>query len=115
MPLIVVAGGQFGSEGKGKIACHLAQKQGAAWAARCGGSNSGHTVIDDKGRERVFRHLSTAAVLPNVKLAIGAGSYLDTGALLREIATVGIAPSRLRIDPMATIITRQMKLGSVDT
>ena len=44
-----LVGGQFGSEGKGKVAHFLAREQNASVAVRVGGSNSGHTVIDLSG------------------------------------------------------------------
>ena len=55
MPVTVIVGGQFGSEGKGKVAHYLAPQQHAAIAVRVGGSNSGHTAIDKSGAPRVFR------------------------------------------------------------
>ncbi|MCG8433688.1 MAG: adenylosuccinate synthetase, partial [Gammaproteobacteria bacterium] len=57
-------GGQFGSEGKGKVAHEFARMQRASVAVRVGGSNSGHTVVDPQGAPIVFRHLPTAAILP---------------------------------------------------
>lgn len=105
MPVTVVIGGQFGSEGKGKVAHYLAKEMKASFAVRCGGSNSGHTVIDDHGRIHIFRHLPTAAILPEIKLAISAGSYINEDVLLREIEQLQIRPERLHIDPNAVIIT----------
>ena len=55
MPVSIVVGGQFGSEGKGKVAHYLAQKMEASFAVRCGGPNSGHTVIDPSGKARIFQ------------------------------------------------------------
>jgi adenylosuccinate synthase len=49
MPVTVVVGGQFGSEGKGKVAHFFARSQNASVAVRVGGSNSGHTVVDRSG------------------------------------------------------------------
>ena len=109
MPVTVVVGGQFGSEGKGKVAHYLARTMGATYAVRCGGSNSGHTVVDDSGKTWIFRQLPTAAVLPNVRLAICAGSYIDVDVLSREIEEAGITPRRLIIDPEAVIITQDCK------
>ena len=107
MPVTVVIGGQFGSEGKGKVAHYLAKEMNASFAVRCGGSNSGHTVIDEYGNRHVFRHLPTAAVLPEVKLAISAGSYITEDVLLAEIDQLKITPKRLHIDPKAVIITNE--------
>ena len=109
MPVSIVVGGQFGSEGKGKVAHYLAQKMGASFAVRCGGPNSGHTVIDPSGKARIFQQLPTAAILPDVKLAICAGSYIDLDILLREIQETRVGPDRLIIDPDAVIITEEIK------
>lgn len=109
MPVSIVVGGQFGSEGKGKVAHYLAQKMEASFAVRCGGPNSGHTVIDQSGKARIFQQLPTAAILPDVKLAICAGSYIDLDILLREIQESGVGPDRLIIDPDAVIITEEIK------
>ena len=105
MPVTVVIGGQFGSEGKGKVAHYLAKEMNATFAVRCGGANSGHTVIDEHGKRHIFRHLPTAALLPEIKLVISAGSYINEDVLLKEIDQHNIMPERLYIDPKAVIIT----------
>lgn len=105
MPISIVVGGQFGSEGKGKVAHYLAKEQRASVAVRCGGTNSGHTVIDENGEAQVFRQLPTAAILPDVKLALCAGSYIDVGILQEELARARVDAARLLIDPYAVIIT----------
>jgi len=70
MPVSIVVGGQYGSEGKGKVAHFFAREMKASFAVRCGGPNSGHTVIDEQGNARIFQQLPTAAILPDVKLVI---------------------------------------------
>ena len=76
MPVTVVVGGQFGSEGKGKVAHFFAQQQHASVAVRVGGSNSGHTVLDSSGTPIIFQQLPTAAILPKIQCVISAGSYI---------------------------------------
>ena len=105
MPVSVVVGGQFGSEGKGKVAKYLAEKLGATAVVRCGGPNSGHTVINDENETVVFQQLPTASILPNVKSVISAGSYVDVRILFSEIKLTGGTPDTLLIDPYAVIIT----------
>lgn len=109
MPVTVIVGGQFGSEGKGKVACEFSRMQSASVAVRTGGSNSGHTVIDWDGTARIFRHLPTSAILENVTCVIGAGTYLDVEVLLREIAEIDFPLDRLLIDENAVIISEQHK------
>ena len=105
MPVSIVVGGQFGSEGKGKVAAWLAGSMGAALAVRCGGSNAGHTVYGASGEKRVFRHLPTACINGASRCALAAGSYIDLAVLDAEIAQSGIGSDRLSIDPQAVIIT----------
>jgi adenylosuccinate synthase len=47
MPATIVVGGQYGSEGKGKVVALLASRSNSPWLVRCGGPNSGHTVAID--------------------------------------------------------------------
>jgi adenylosuccinate synthase len=109
MPVTVIVGGQFGSEGKGKVAHYLARKQHATVAVRVGGSNSGHTVIDKSGIPRVFRVLPTPALLDDVVCVLGAGSYIDVDVLLGEMKVAQLPPDRLLIDPNAFVITDDHK------
>jgi len=104
MPVTVVVGGQFGGEGKGKVAHFFARHQQASVAVRSGGSNSGHTVVDDNGVTHIFRHLPTAAVLPGVELVLGAGTYIDVDVLLAEISSINLPAWRLHIDAKASVI-----------
>jgi adenylosuccinate synthase len=107
MPVTVVVGGQYGSEGKGKAAHFFAQTQNASIAVRVGGSNSGHTVVDLSENSIILRQLPTAAILPHVTCVICAGSYINPEILLHEIDLVGLSPERLMIDPNAMIISSE--------
>jgi len=107
MPVTVVVGGQFGSEGKGKVAYYLAKMQNARVAVRVGGVNSGHTVIGEDGIRYIFRQLPTASLLPEVICVLPAGCYIDLNVLLEEIRLSGLSRSRLVIDPNAMMITVQ--------
>lgn len=105
MPISVVVGGQFGSEGKGKVAHALALELGATAAIRVGGSNSGHTVIDAAGRAIIFRHLPTAVLEPSIHCVLPAGCYIHEPTLLKEMEISGIHSDKLSINPFAVIIT----------
>lgn len=107
MPVTVVVGGQFGSEGKGKVAHHLAREMGASVAVRVGGPNSGHTVFSEDSLPLIFRQLPTAAILPDVRCILPAGSYILPSLLLEEMRIANLSPERLIIDPNAVIITRE--------
>ena len=114
MPATVIVGGQYGSEGKGKVALAVARRTGATVAVRVGGSNAGHTVYDEDGIRHVFRHLPTAALLPETICVLGPGSLIDPGVLLCEAERLGLSTDRLVIDPLASIITSTCKQRECD-
>lgn len=109
----VVVGGQYGSEGKGKISQYLAAERGAAAVVRIGGSNSGHTGYLGDAEVMVLRQLPTAALLPDVLCVLGPGSYIDAAVLLREIEETGLPTERLRIDERAFLITDEDKAAEM--
>lgn len=108
MPVTVVVGGQFGSEGKGKVAHYLAKEMNASVSIRCGGPNSGHTVIDPRGRPIIFQQLPTASILPDVSIVLCAGSYINIDILMKEIQIARLSPDRLWVDPNAVVITPEI-------
>ncbi len=106
MPVSIVVGGQYGSEGKGKVAHFLAGRLQAAVAIRTGGPNSGHTVVED-GRRHVFRCLPTACLIPGIHCAIGAGSYIDVDVFLEELGNRHVSCDEVSVDPNAFVITEE--------
>lgn len=109
MPVTVIVGGQFGSEGKGKVAHLLAKEMNASVSIRCGGPNSGHTVIDPNGNPIIFQQLPTASILPDINIVLCAGTYIDLDILKNEINIASLHPERLYIDPNAVIITPEIR------
>ncbi len=107
MGITIIIGGQFGSEGKGKIAHWYANKVNASAVVRVGGTNSGHTVVDNNSKVNIFRILPTAAIDNSRKCILPAGSYIDVELLHEEIARSKISPENVLIDPKAVIITKQ--------
>ncbi len=75
MPISVVVGGQFGSEGKGKGAHRSACQEHASFVVRVGGTNSGHTVVDDADQIWALRQLPASVLAPgyNRNFARGGG------------------------------------------
>jgi len=126
--LIVVAGAQFGSEGKGAVADHLTRPDREAFpvAVRVAGPNAGHTVYGEcppdcgEGPDHVFNgvqighpwRLRTVPVVavnnPNAVIVIAAGSEIDLEVLAGEMSELDSAgydvTGRLLIDPQATIL-----------
>jgi adenylosuccinate synthase len=105
VPVSIIVGGQYGSEGKGKVAHHYARLRRASAAVRVGGSNSGHTTLGTDRERQVFRQLPTAALEPDVLCVLAPGSYIDLEILAAEIERAALPPERLVIDPNAMIIT----------
>jgi adenylosuccinate synthase len=104
MTLSVVVGGQYGSEGKGKLVSHLVCRDpGPVAVVRCGGPNAGHTA-DGRGRRLILRQLPSGAVDHRCLLALSAGMQIDLNVLLAEIQELDVGPERLVIDPNATLI-----------
>ena len=83
MSAIVVIGGQWGDEGKGRIVDLIAQE--AQIVARySAGNNAGHTVINELGEFKL--HLVPAGVFyPDKTCIIGNGVVIDPSELLKEI------------------------------
>ena len=103
MPVTVVVGGQFGSEGKGKICAHLAATDNVDYMVRCGGPNSGHTVYVGNQRYQL-RQVPAGFVNPRTRLLIAPGALVDPHVFLKEVVLCGLDPSRIGIDKNAGVI-----------
>jgi adenylosuccinate synthase len=105
MPSTIVVGGQYGSEGKGKVVALCAGLRREPFVVRCGGPNSGHTVWI--GDERlVLRQVPSAAGNPNALLLLSAGCAVDENVLAGEIDRLALPRERLVVDPRAVLITQ---------
>ena len=109
MGISIIVGGQYGSEGKGKVAYCWAKKMKAKAAVRVGGSNSGHIVYDENNKKYAFRMLPTAVLQEGIVAVLPAGAYLDLSVLMAEISRTGIAADKLKIDPNAVVIKEEYK------
>jgi len=110
MPLSVIVGGQYGSEGKGKTSLHIVRSDPSTAAViRVGGSNSGHTGIGRDGRSYALRQLPAGAIDGRVKVIFPAGAYIDVDLLLSEIDKLNYARDRIAINPLAHVITADHK------
>jgi adenylosuccinate synthase len=84
MSAIVVVGGQWGDEGKGRVVDLLAQKAHIV-ARYSAGNNAGHTIINELGEFKL--HLVPAGIFyPDKVCVIGNGVVIDPPVLLKEIA-----------------------------
>jgi len=101
---LVVVGGFFGDEGKGKIVSYLAFKDKPKIVARGGvGPNAGHTVVIN-GKSYKLRQLPSGFVYEKAKLLIGPGVLVNPKVFLNEISETNIDPNRVGVDYQAGII-----------
>ncbi len=103
---VVIVGGQFGDEGKGKVIDWLSSQ--ADYIVRSqGGNNAGHTVVI--GDKEYKLHLIPSGILSgNTQCYIGGGVVIDPKVLIAEIDGLeksGIQlKDRLWISPYANVI-----------
>lgn len=105
MPAVIVIGGQWGDEGKGKIVELLAEK--VKFVVRySGGNNAGHTVINQYGEFGL--HLIPSGIFyPGVTCVIGNGVVIDPGSLIKEMESLknkGINISNFIISDRAHLV-----------
>ncbi len=92
MPNIVIAGAQWGDEGKGKIVDLLTARVQVV-ARYNGGHNAGHTVIVD-GKKFVLHLIPSGILHPGILCVIGNGVVVDPVAFERETASSRRSASR---------------------
>ncbi|MCX5784042.1 MAG: adenylosuccinate synthetase, partial [Elusimicrobia bacterium] len=114
-----------GDEGKGKISAYLSLKNKYEYCIRVGGPNAGHTTFFE-GKIFTLKNIPSGFVNKTTKLVLGAGCYVITDWLLKEIELTQTS-DRIIIDPHVVVITaeqtererqdaRMMKnIGSVGT
>ncbi len=105
MSTVVLVGGQWGDEGKGKITDFLAKQ--ADWVVRYqGGNNAGHTVI--VGDEEFKLHLIPSGILyKDKKCVLGNGMVINPQVLIEELEGLkarGIEMAELFISDRAHVL-----------
>jgi len=109
MPISVVVGGQFGSEGKGKTALAIAQRSKAAIVVRVGGTNSGHTAIDENGVAWALRQLPVSVLASSAVAILPPGAIIDPEIFSREVESLRLDRKRVIVNPYATVISQSDK------
>ena len=105
--VIILVGGQWGDEGKGKVIDFLAAKADMVIRSQ-GGNNAGHTVITEHG-EFKFQLMPSGILYPDCVCVIGNGVVVDPIVLLREISQLrerGIEPKNLIVSERAHMVMR---------
>ena len=103
--LTVLVGGQYGSEGKGAIAAHVANDYRVH--VRVGSPNAGHTIYWN-GAKHVMQSIPCGWINPDAHIVIGRGALLNMKQLMKELVHImQYYPqflTRLFIDPEAGIL-----------
>lgn len=106
MPCVIVAGGQFGDEGKGKVVAYLSLHDKPKLVARAGvGPNAGHSVIF-RGKKFGLRQVPCGFVYEGARLLVGPGVLVNPEVLLKEVDETGVH-GRLGVDRKCAIIEAQ--------
>jgi adenylosuccinate synthase len=105
MPAIVVIGGQWGDEGKGRIV-DLMARNASVVARYSAGNNAGHTIINDMGLFAL--HLVPAGVFyPDKTCLLGNGMAIDPAELIRELEMLesrGVSTERVFVSDRAHVV-----------
>ena len=114
MPVTIVVGGQYGSEGKGKVVALLAKASRAPWLVRCGGPNSGHTVTID-GKPVIMRQVPSCTEPEKATFCVAAGCVVDEEILLRELDLLKIPKDQIIVDPRCVLVTDEDRKAEADS
>lgn len=104
--ILAVVGGQYGSEGKGVVVGHLADRFDVH--VRVGGPNAGHSVAVD-GTVYKMQIIPVGWINPNATLILGRGMLVNLDQLAKEVELVRKVDSsitdRLFIDKRAGVLS----------
>lgn len=115
--MCALVGGQYGSEGKGAIARHVADRYSVH--VRVGSPNAGHTIYW-KGEKHVMQSIPCGWINPEASIVIGRGALLNMKQFMKELVHIlQYYPDfldRLYIDSCAGILDERFheQEGGVD-
>src|SRR3989344_2803378 len=82
---LIIIGGQWGDEGKGKVVDWFTTNYKPSAVVRFnGGSNAGHTVVNGKGTFK-FHLIPSGVFHKGVKCVLGNGMVVDPAGLIKEL------------------------------
>jgi len=93
LPIIIVQGGQWGSEAKGLVAHKLTLERAVDVAIRTGTVNAGHTVYH-KNRAYAMQQLPVSWIKKDCLLVLGPGAFISPEILAREIEWIAEATNK---------------------
>jgi adenylosuccinate synthase len=103
--VVILVGGQWGDEGKGKVIDLLAAKADLVIRSQ-GGNNAGHTVVTHDG-EFKFQLIPSGILNPDCTCVIGNGVVVDPRVLIKEIDQLrerGVEPKNLVVSDRAHMV-----------
>jgi adenylosuccinate synthase len=103
--VVIVVGGQWGDEGKGKVIDYLAERAQMVIRPQ-GGNNAGHTVITEDG-EFKFQLMPSGILYDRCTCVIGTGVVVDPRVLIKEIEQLkerGHEPKNLVVSERAHMV-----------
>ncbi|MBN2518323.1 MAG: adenylosuccinate synthetase [Candidatus Altiarchaeota archaeon] len=109
MTCMILVGGHYGDEGKGKVVSYLCEQDKHSIIARGGvGPNAGHSVVVD-GKKYGIRMIPSGFVQKNARVLIGAGVLVNPDVLMDEIKLLEgyNMENRLGVDIRCGIITKE--------
>lgn len=83
--LTALVGAQYGSEGKGVVAKHIAMEYDSH--VRVGGPNAGHTFVYNKNLYKM-QAIPCGWINPNASLVIGAGAVVSPEAIMKDMRQI---------------------------
>lgn len=83
--LTVLVGGQYGSEGKGAVAAHIADRYDIH--VRVGSPNAGHTIYWN-GEKHVMQVIPCGWINPKARIVIGSGALINMRLLMKELVHI---------------------------
>lgn len=108
--MTVLVGGQYGSEGKGAIAAHIANNYNVH--VRVGSPNAGHTIYWN-GEKHVMQTIPCGWINPDAQIVIGRGALINMSQLVKELKHIHrYYPhflERLYIDPEAGVLDERFR------
>lgn len=109
MAVYVVVDGQYGSCGKGKVVEWMAQNLNPTTVVgiKVGGLNAGHIVHYKDGTRYVYKQLPSVSHLPGSIVLVASGALVNLDILKHELEAYKIEPSKVIIDPLATMLEQR--------
>jgi adenylosuccinate synthase len=102
MPCIVVVGGFWGDEGKGKIISYLALQEPVDLCVRTGSVNAAHTIWYN-GKRYALHMVPGGFVHEKCRLLVGPGANVHVAQFFKEVEETGVK-NRIAMDNQASII-----------